>query len=63
MALLPSSGVAEGQGWWVTGHVRLFSAGAPTPPQAVAPLTFLPLWLFGDLLPRLPATQRGGEGE
>lgn len=26
-------------------------------------LTFLPLWLFGDLLPRLPETQRGGEGE
>lgn len=33
------------------------------PPHAAAPLTFLPLWLFGDLLPRLPATQRGGEGE
>lgn len=28
-------------------------------PLAVAPLTFLPLWLFGDLLPRLPVTERG----
>lgn len=47
----------------VTGLLLGYALHVLPRPHAAAPLTFLPFWLFGDLLPRLPATQRGGEGE
>lgn len=44
-----------------TSHRATYAHHHPHP--GCSPLTFLPLWLFGDLLPRLPVTERGGSGE